>query len=991
MTNLARWSLAFTVAVGVVLAAGAALRAYARRAPKPSRLMRADPTTLSSRAAARLRAARQRGLDIPRRRLGGVVLALAIGAGLTFTPVLPGRFVVALLVAVGLVVVGALAELGRVQLGSVVFAPVVAGVITYAGGIRAHPTDGSLLDFLATVLWIAALATAFRGFGDTPGLTAGLGATIALGLFALSGFAEQSLIATMSAALGGACLGFLAYNLRPASLFPGRSGGMLVGFVLAICTIEVEVPIAAPGHLAVPAILLAIPLLDLGMVAVGRIHHGCPLAKHRGDHLTHRLEAGGMKLDVAIGLLIFLQFAMSVVAVFVGRGVLPEPIGLGIAAFVVVVMAFITARQLVYTDATEVRALLWIGGAGLVLLIVASVPAVLAGIEAREMLDDGRQVAEAAVEAARNGEPDQAAAKFAEAAEQFDRARSQLGGPLVTAGLLVPVLSPNLEAARELSDAGVDLARAGERLTKPVDPERLRVRGGQVSLEEVRKITPSLSEAATLLADTRERVDGIETDYLLPPVRDALDEVGRELSRTEIDARRGAEAAVRLPAILGDDGPRRYLLVVQNNAEARATGGIVLFWGVINANNGDIDVEELEPVRRLNEGIQDCRCDPQVITTEDYLRRYSRHDPTHTWQNTNLSPDFPTVGQVMASLFPQSGGFPIDGIVRTDPYGLAALLRLTGSVEVEPWEVPITADNVVQILLEESYRAFANENQRENFNEAVAQAVVDLASEGDLGQPGRIAEVLGEAARQGHLALYFTRPEEQALARLLDADAGYTPPRNDGILVTTNNAGQNKLDYYLGRRLEYDVALDPSKDGETAMATGHLHVTLQNNVDLEADLPIAVVGPNNPQVEAGENYSITSVYSPLAFKAATANQLPLELSTEPELGRNVFSEFFNVPAKSALDLDFAVEGLVPLGPDHWYRLDLGHQPTVIPDHITVKVTVPPGWRIAETRGLKITGSSTAAVELDLTEPETLRVRLERSADRNLWDRLREGP
>jgi len=243
------------------------------------------------------------------------------------------------------------------------------------------------------------------------------------------------------------------------------------------------------------------------------------------------------------------------------------------------------------------------------------------------------------------------------------------------------------------------------------------------------------------------------------------------------------------------------------------------------------------------------------------------------------------------------------------------------------------------------------------------------------------------------VALYFTRPEEQALARLLEADAGYTPPRNDGFLVTTNNVGQNKLDYYLGRRLEYDVALDPTTNGEAALATAQLHVTLQNTVDLDAGLPTVVVGPNNEeaQAEAGDNVSITSVYSPLAFQTASANEFPLESTTEPELGRNVFSEFFTVPAKGALDLDFTVEGLVPLGRDHWYRLDLGHQPTVIPDHVTVKVTVPPGWHIAETRGLKITGSSTAAVELDLTEPETLRVRLERSADRNVWDRLREGP
>jgi UDP-N-acetylmuramyl pentapeptide phosphotransferase/UDP-N-acetylglucosamine-1-phosphate transferase len=993
MTDLGRWSLAFTASIVVVLVAGGFLRSFARRARSRSNLVRAEPQTLSHDAAARLHESQRRGLDLPRRRLGGVVLLLGVLAGLVFGPSLPGRWAVVLLVAVALVVIGGLYEFGIVTLPAVVFAPVAAGAVVYVADIRADPTDIASLDAAATILWVALLATAFRGFGDTPGISVGLGAAASAGVFALAGFAEQGLIATLAAALGGACLGFLAYNLRPASLFPGKSGGALIGFLLAVATIEVEVPIESPGNVAVPLILLALPLVDVIVVLFGRIHHGVPLARHRGDHLTHRLEARGASIDVATAIMMTLQIVMSAIAVFVGRGVVPVPVGLAGAALLVLLLLAVTLRQLVYTDATPVRVLLWVGVGVVVLLFLASIPAALAGLQARQMLDDGRKDAEAAVEAARDGEPDLAAERFAAAADKFDDARSRLHSPLVSPGLLVPVLAPNLEAARELSDAGVDLAEAGVRLTSPVDPEKLRVRGGQLSLEEVRKVQPSLTEAATLLSDTRERVDSIETDFLLPPVRDALDEVGRELARTEGDAKRGAEAALRLPAILGGDGPRRYFLAVQNNAEARAGGGIILFWGILTADNGKVDLDDLVPVRRLNEGIEDKeeRGEPVALDApDDYLRRYGRYDPAHTWQNVNLSPDFPSTGQAITSLFPQATGFPIDGIVRVDPYGLAALLELTGPVRVDGWPERVSAENVVDITLRDEYEVFRDDEERDEFLGDMTRTIIDEASSGDLGAPGEIAEVLGEATRGGHLALHFTRPEEQQLARVLDADGRLAPPRSDAILVTTNNAGANKLDYYLNRRLNYEVELEPAADGRSVAVSGNLKLTLENTVEPEGKSPI-VVGPNIADLQAGDNYSIVSVYSPLEFTGAAGNGFPVELAPEKELGRNVASRFFNIPAKSTLELDYALEGVVPMDADHWYRIDLGRQPTVQPDHVKIRIDVPSGWRIAETRGLRRAEADSATGEFELVEPETVAVRLERSSSRNLWDRLRDGP
>ena len=133
-----------------------------------------------------------------------------------------------------------------------------------------------------------------------------------------------------------------------------------------------------------------------------------------------------------------------------------------------------------------------------------------------------------------------------------------------------------MRAARTLADIGTDLADAGESLTEAVDPDALQVVGGRLPIEEVTKITPQLEHGAAVLAHARARLDHLRDDpYLVAQVRDAVDKVYGQLARADREAQHAAAAARLAPAIFGADGDRNYLLVVQNNAESRATGGFI--------------------------------------------------------------------------------------------------------------------------------------------------------------------------------------------------------------------------------------------------------------------------------------------------------------------------------------------------------------------------------------------------------------------------------
>jgi hypothetical protein len=308
-------------------------------------------------------------------------------------------------------------------------------------------------------------------------------------------------------------------------------------------------------------------------------------------------------------------------------------------------------------------------------------------------------------------------------------------------------------------------------------------------------------------------------------------------------------------------------------------------------------------------------------------------------------------------------------------------------VSVGDWPEPLTADNVVRITLDEAYRRFAD-RERKEFLGDVAHDVVDRATSVRLGNPAKVARVLGRAARGGHLVLAFSRPEEQALAVELGV-AGKVPTVNgDSLLVTTQNAAGNKIDYYLRRRLRYAIRLDPDAGEGFARLDGRLDVTLDNTAP-ESGLPKTVIGPYDARFAAGENRTYISVYSPMGMTAATLDGKQQPLDSTTELDRNVYAAFLTVPARASRTLTVELAGTAPVDRDGWYTLDLVRQPGVAPDDVSVTIDVPPGWRIAAGHGIKSTSGRRGATQLQLDHTTRVRVRLAPATD-NIWQRLVEG-
>ena len=170
-----------------------------------------------------------------------------------------------------------------------------AAVTMWTVGVRVQFVQWDPASLALTVLWVVGVTNAINLLDNMDAVLPGT-AAIAAGFFFLIAFrSEQSLVALMTIALSGACLGFLPYNFSPARIFLGDTGSLFIGFLLAVAGIKIRLPIEPSAFIqaAVPCLILAAPLFDTALVVFSRLRGGRGVFVGGTDHTSHRIVALG--------------------------------------------------------------------------------------------------------------------------------------------------------------------------------------------------------------------------------------------------------------------------------------------------------------------------------------------------------------------------------------------------------------------------------------------------------------------------------------------------------------------------------------------------------------------------------------------------------------------------------------------------------------------------------------------------------------------------
>lgn len=280
--------------------------------------------------------------------LGGVALMLSVLVGMLFQSRAAPRVGAVILAASALGAVGLLDDHRTVAPRWRILIEVAAGLVAIAAGLRVSVTGITVVDVLITLVWIVGITNALNLLDNMDGLAAGTATVVSIAVFALAILGDQSVVATVSAAVAGACLGFLVYNRRPASIFMGDAGSLFLGFVLAVLTVDVTPESTPPMSFAIPLMLMALPVLDTATVVLGRLRHGRQVSLGAQDHLSHRLRALGLSPGTAVMVLVGCEAAVGVLAVLGGRRVVPLGWAAVAACAVVGLVMTVTLRARVY-------------------------------------------------------------------------------------------------------------------------------------------------------------------------------------------------------------------------------------------------------------------------------------------------------------------------------------------------------------------------------------------------------------------------------------------------------------------------------------------------------------------------------------------------------------------------------------------------------------------------------------------------------------------
>ncbi len=377
-------------------------------------------------------------------------------------------------------------------------------------------------------------------------------------------------------------------------------------------------------------------------------------------------------------------------------------------------------------------------------------------------------------------------------------------GPAWYAVAHVPVLGRPARTVRGAADAVDRLTR--DVLTPLADTAgRLAAHtgsdGGHLDLAALNRAAPALQKAARSAVKARADVAALPHHTWLPAADTARMQLSGQLDRIAPVASEAAVSARVLPSMLGRKDPRRYLVVFENTAEARGTGGLPGAFAVLTADRGHLAFE------RFGNDSELAHTHASLDLGEEYAALYGRHQPTGIWVNANLSPHFPHAARIWSAMWREHSGQKVDGVIAFDPSALAGLLTNAAPVRLSDGTAVTTA-NVVDLTERTSYALFADTTARKAFFLDIARATsqVLLNSAEDPARRSGLFTALHGQLLQGRVKAWSAHPLEQRELASLPA-AGVLPDNAAPFAaLVINNAAGTKLDYYLDRRVDWTAA-----------------------------------------------------------------------------------------------------------------------------------------------------------------------------------------
>ncbi|QOD02643.1 DUF4012 domain-containing protein [Pseudarthrobacter sp. BIM B-2242] len=456
-------------------------------------------------------------------------------------------------------------------------------------------------------------------------------------------------------------------------------------------------------------------------------------------------------------------------------------------------------------------------------------------------------------------------------------AKQAADDPLWTLASTLPGVGSNFSAVAEVARSADDVANLGlaplVEVYGSLDWGTLLPSASGTDLEPLRAASPSISAAAHAVRLSADRLRQIDTTKLMPHVAEPLTRARDQLQDITGTLDAAANASSLAPGMLGAQSPRSYLLMIQNNAETRASGGIPGALAVLNFDEG-----------RLTLGAQSSAADigvmsPIVPTDPEQQQIYSQRVGKFM-QDVNLTPDFPTAASTAQAMWERKTGQRVDGVISIDPVALSYILDATGPVKITHPELvklaslglptELTGKNVVQTLLSDVYAKIEQPVLQDVYFAGVAQEIFAALSDGRGNAKGMI-EGLTRGTGEGRVLVWSGLPSEQSVIAkyaLSGSVAGPSvAPAQFGVYF--NDGTGAKMDFYIKRTVQL---IQECTSDDYSQITVRIASTNTAPSNAATSLPSYVTGGGAFGIAPGTVQTNVTAYGPVQANLAGAKQ-----------------------------------------------------------------------------------------------------------------------
>ncbi|WP_295789497.1 DUF4012 domain-containing protein [uncultured Microbacterium sp.] len=402
--------------------------------------------------------------------------------------------------------------------------------------------------------------------------------------------------------------------------------------------------------------------------------------------------------------------------------------------------------------------------------------------------------------------------------------------------------------------------------TAGLDLEVLSPSGGKFDTHALSELAVPAQTAAEAAGAAAAAVQEIDRVPLVGAVARAVNSADDVLTRSAAAMDALARASKLVPTMLGRDGPRSYLLLVQNNAEWRSLGGISGTAVLIRTDQGRVSLGSSASATALSRSLTS-----PIVELPDDIQSIYKTRPARWFHDLTEIPDFTVDGPLAREMFRKQTGVDVDGVLAVDPVVLSYLLKATGPVAL-PDGSTLTADNAVPLFLSDVYAKFPKPTDQDAFFAGATGAIFSAFLNGQGSTPTLLTQ-LARGAEEHRLFLWSAREEEQAVLAGSTL-AGELPESDDQtarIGVYLNDGTGSKMSYYL----KPVVSLQWGRCGSGTDASSR-ELTLTSTLvstapaDAQTTLPTYVTGNGALGTAPGSAATVTNVYLPPGWELVSA-------------------------------------------------------------------------------------------------------------------------